>query len=129
MVPWTIPRMLTCSRSQQQLREAASHLPALDPYGYGHSVQLLHPRVTEEYRPVDNASSPSHPDDNAALSSLLPVVQKVFFFLRSKELLLHCMLIYTNLKQLLHRVSFFYIRVNSKILYKLRNYSIYLFRL
>ena len=75
MVPWTTARMLTCSRSQQQLMEAASHLPALDPYGYGHSVQLLHPRVTEEYRPVDIASSLSQPDDNASSSSLQPIVQ------------------------------------------------------
>ena len=69
-------RMSTCSRSQQQLRGAALHLPALDLY-LRHSVQLLHPRVTalqEEYRPVDNASSPSKLDNNASLSSLLPVV-------------------------------------------------------
>ena len=70
-------RMSICSRSQQQLRVAALHLHALDPYGYRHPVQLLHPQVMalqEEYRPVDNTSSPSQPDNNASSSSLLPVV-------------------------------------------------------
>ena len=78
MVPRTTVRTLTSSINQQQVREAAACLPALDPYGYGHSVRILYPRVTafrEEYRPDENASSSNQTDDNASSSSLLPEVQ------------------------------------------------------
>ena len=76
-VPRTTTKTSTCSIEQQQLRKAAACLPALDLYGYGHSVQLLQPQVTalwEEDRPVDNASSPSRTGDNPSLLSLLPEV-------------------------------------------------------
>ena len=77
-VPRTTIRTSTRSINQQQLREAAAHLPALDPYGYGHSVQLLHPQVMSlrgEYRPNDNATSSSRTDDNASSSPPPPEVQ------------------------------------------------------
>ena len=76
-VPQTTAITSTCSIEQQQLREAAVCLPALDQYGYRHSVKLLHPWVTalrEEYRPVDNASSPSRTGGNTSSPSLLPEV-------------------------------------------------------
>ena len=76
-VPRTTARTSTCSTEQQQLREAAVCLPALDLYGYRRSVQFLHPRVMalrEEYRPVDNASSPSQTGNNTSSPSLLPEV-------------------------------------------------------
>ena len=77
-VPRTTIRTSTRSINQQQLREAAAHLPALDAYGYGHSVQLLHPQVMSlrgEYRPNDNATSSSRTDDNASSSPPPPEVQ------------------------------------------------------
>ena len=70
--------MKACSKCQQQLREAALQLPALDPNGYGHSASLLHPRVTalrEEYQPEDYASSSGQLNYNASSSPFLPLRQ------------------------------------------------------
>ena len=63
---------------QPQLGTAASHLPTHNPYGYGNSAMLLHPRVMalkEEYRSDDNASSSSSSDDKASSTPLLPLMQ------------------------------------------------------
>ena len=76
-VPRSTARMSTRSIKQQQLRKAAACLPTVNPYGYGCSVQLLHPRVTslrEEYMPADNATSTGQMDNNNPSPPLLPKV-------------------------------------------------------
>ena len=73
-VPRTTVRTSTHSNKQQQLREASACLPTIGPYGYGRTVQLLHPRVTslqEEYLPTDNTTSMGPTDSNNPSPSFL----------------------------------------------------------
>ena len=76
-VPRTTTRTSTHSTEQQRLRKPAGCLPMWYSYEDEQPVHLLHPRVRalrEEYQPVNTASLPSQPDDNASSPSFPPKV-------------------------------------------------------